>query len=104
MSRRNRSRSSDRSIRASIAANKRWALEPDRRKATAPARKGFFQRFLDQVDRSLPGLPEDERYRRAESLQRAYFQSLALRSAKARRDAKPRRVSRLTDVGGACDE
>jgi len=41
-------------------------------------------RFIDEVD---PGrvLPEADRLRRAESARKAYFASLALKSAKARR-------------------
>ena len=96
--------SRDRSIRASAAANKRWAFGPDRRKATAPARRGFFQRFLDQVDRALPGLPDEERYRRAESLQRAYFQSLALRSSKVRRESKSPKARRLQGSEGGNEQ
>lgn len=33
-----------------IGAHTRWAKEPDRKAATAPARKGFRARFERQVD------------------------------------------------------
>lgn len=33
-----------------IGAHTRWAKEPDRRAATAPARKGFRARFEREVD------------------------------------------------------
>jgi len=69
---------------ASIAANTRWAHEPDRTAATAPGRAAFLARFLDEVDPERRLAPA-ERERRAESARRAYFMQLALRSARARR-------------------
>jgi hypothetical protein len=50
---------------------------------TAKARKAFLAKFEAQVD---PGrvLSETERARRAEAARRAYFASLAFKSAKAR--------------------
>ena len=41
---------SDRYLAASVAANTRWAHEPDRSAATRPARAAFERRFLDEVD------------------------------------------------------
>lgn len=76
-------RPSERRLRAQIAANSRWAAEPDRAAATAAARGAFMRRFEDQVDPDRL-LPEGERAKRAENARRAHFQRLALASAKAR--------------------
>jgi len=73
---------SDRVLVARIAASVRWAHEPDRAAATKAARDARFQRYLDQID---PSLPEVERVRRAELLRRADMQRLALKSVQARR-------------------
>lgn len=74
----------DRSLSARIAANTRWALEPDRAKATAPGRAGLRRKFERQVD---PGgiLPPDEVERRVNSLIRAHMNRMALAASKARR-------------------
>ncbi len=37
---------SERSLRAKIAAHERWAREPDRSAATAPARQAYADRFI----------------------------------------------------------
>ncbi len=81
---------SDRSLSASIAANTRWANEANWTAATRPARDAFEARFLDQVDPERT-LPAAERSRRAANAKKAYFHSLALKSAKARRrvDRRP---------------
>ena len=77
-------RPTERSLAASIAAHESWAATPDRSARTAPARAALMARFEREVD---PGgiLPPDERARRAEHKRKAYFQRLALKSAKARR-------------------
>lgn len=75
-------------LAASIAANTRWAHEPDRTAATKPARAAFEQRFFDEVDPE-GALPPDVRARRAENAKRAYFHRLALKSAQARARNKP---------------
>lgn len=77
---------SDRYLAASIAANTRWAHEPDRSAATRPARAAFERRFEDEVDPART-LPIVERQRRAANAKRAYFHRLALKSAQARRNA-----------------
>ena len=59
-----------------IGAHTKWANTPDRTAATAPARAGLEQKFLDQAG----GDPQ-----RASSLRKAYYARLALASAKARR-------------------
>lgn len=60
----------------SVGAHISWANTTDRSARTAPARAALEQKFLDQAD----GDPL-----RAESLRKAYFKSLAIKSAQARR-------------------
>ncbi|MBN9799245.1 hypothetical protein DMP15_18545 [Pseudonocardia sp. UM4_GMWB1] len=67
-----------------LGAHTRWARETDRHAAMQPARDGLWQRFLRQADPDTV-LPEHVRVERAESLRRAHFAELALRSARARR-------------------
>jgi hypothetical protein len=76
--------SSDRSLRASIAAHESWAKTADPTARTAPARTAFLDRFEREVDPDGE-LPPAERARRAEHARKAYFQRLALKSARARR-------------------
>jgi hypothetical protein len=64
------------SLQAKIAAHTSWAKTPDRTVRTAPARRAFDDKFLSEAD----GDPK-----RAESLRRAYYARLALKSARARR-------------------
>jgi hypothetical protein len=75
---------------AKLAAHEKWAQTGDRAAATAPARAAALARFERQVDPD-GALPERERRLRAESARRAYFQRLAIKSARARR---ARRVAR----------
>ena len=74
----------ERFMTATIAANTRWAHEPDRTAATSPARAAFNKRFEDEVDPDRTMTPT-ERGRRAESARKAYFMRLALKSARSRR-------------------
>lgn len=74
----------ERVLRAKIAAHTKWATTDDRTEATAAARAAFENRFHRQVDPDNQLDPE-ERNRRAESARRAYFNRMALLSAKARR-------------------
>lgn len=66
-----------------IAANSRWSQE-DPTAQGIRMRAGLEARFLREVDPDNQ-LPEAERRRRAESARKAYYQRLALTSAKARR-------------------
>jgi hypothetical protein len=77
-------RASEQSLRARRNSHLSWAATPDRTKRTAPGRAAFLDRFTRQVDELYGPLPEPERQLRAESLKKAYFADLALRSAKAR--------------------
>ena len=69
----------ERRLAAQMAANLSWGNTEDRAARTAPARRSFDQKFLEQAG----GDPK-----RAESLRRAYYQQLAFKSAQARRRAR----------------
>lgn len=69
----------DRSLLGRIGAHTSWANTTDRSARTAPARAALDAKFLAEAD----GNPV-----RAEHLRKAYFQRLALKSARARRRAK----------------
>lgn len=71
---------------ARVFAHKSWALTTDRTARTAKARATFQQKFLDQAE----GDPV-----RAESLRKAYYASMALKSARTRR------LNREAREGGA---
>lgn len=73
----------ERSLRASAAANARWAKK-DRTQASQEATSRILARFEREVDPELV-LDPAERERRAENARRAYFQLLALKSSRARR-------------------
>jgi hypothetical protein len=64
------------SLQAKIAAHTSWANTTDRTARTANARRALEDKFLAEAD----GDPK-----RAESLRRAYYSRLALKSAQARR-------------------
>ena len=75
----------ERTLRARLAAQTKWAHN-DPYEGTRNAREAFLQSFLVKVDPDGL-LPVEERVRRAESLRRAHFTSMALASARARRRA-----------------
>lgn len=64
------------SLKASIAAHTSWANTLNRTARTANARRAFEDKFLAEAD-------GDEL--RAQSLRKAYFAKLALKSAQSRR-------------------
>ena len=70
----------ERTLVARIAVHSSWANTADRSARTAPARAAFDQKFLEQAG----GDPV-----RAAHLRKAHFARLALKSAQARRQAKP---------------
>lgn len=76
----------ERRLHASIAAHESWAHTPDRAARTAPGRAALMAKFEREVDPDGT-LPAEERARRAEHARKAYFQRLALKSARARRRA-----------------
>lgn len=83
------------SLQNSAAAHESWGRTTNRTARTANARKAFEDTFLEEAD----GDPQ-----RAESLRKAYFARLALKSAKARRQRSGDRrgviESRLTELDG----
>lgn len=76
----------ERVLRARLAAHTLHS-KVDPTKHTEPARKAFLGRFEKQVDPDGT-LDPKERARRAEHARKAYFARLALKSAKARREAR----------------
>jgi hypothetical protein len=77
----------ERKLQAQAAVHQSWANTPDRTARTAAARRAADRRFEDQVDPERT-LPPSERARRAEHARKAHMYSLALKSAKARRQRK----------------
>jgi hypothetical protein len=67
---------SELSLAGKIGAHKSWANTQDRPERTAKGRRAFENKFLIEAG----GDPK-----RAESLRKAYFARLALKSAQARR-------------------
>jgi len=85
----------ERRTHASIAANTRWANEPDRAAATAAARAkgpGSLEYWIAKTD---PDLPHAERVKRANNLKQVFYQKLAAsgRKAKAAKSARKRRAA-----------
>jgi hypothetical protein len=76
-----------RAIVAQIAAAERWGHEPDRAKATAPARAGLRAKFAREVDPEGT-LPAAEVERRVDHLMRAHMLRMSL-AAKAARGSGP---------------
>jgi hypothetical protein len=72
-----------RSQRARIAANKRWAMEPDRLAATAPGRRAAFEKLIDEVDPERK-FPEAERLKRARNAQQAQLERIRFAASKRR--------------------
>lgn len=73
-----------RSANAKAAALTRVAKEGGAA-VSAPARRAFLDKFLNQVDPDRV-LPEIERQKRAQAARKAYFTRLAAKSAQARRN------------------
>lgn len=74
------------------AANLRWAFESDRMAATAPGRKAAADRFVRQVDPTgeLSRTNPEELAKRVDSLKRAFYAEMGIRSGRARRDRSKR--------------
>lgn len=83
------SSSPKRTLAARVAANTRWAYEPDRKAATAPARQGLMAKFAAEVDPDGT-LDPAERDRRARSLMTAHCLRCSAASARSRRLARNR--------------
>lgn len=70
------------SLGMSMAAHLSWANTPDRTERTRKARAAFQQKFLDET--KSPEYPDGDPVR-AESLRKAFYAKLALKSAQTRR-------------------
>jgi hypothetical protein len=75
--------SMSRSDAASVAANTRWAFEPDRQAATAKATAGFLAKFEKEVDPEGLLAP-DERTKRAKNLMRAHMARIRAKRRRSR--------------------
>ncbi|MFJ2249398.1 hypothetical protein ACIQGT_40220 [Streptomyces sp. NPDC093108] len=77
---------SERSMRMRLAAHKSWAGTKDRSARTAAARKASHHtRFLVKARQMHPDATDEQLAAVAESLRKAHYTELALRSAEARR-------------------
>ena len=83
-----------RALRARMAAHSSWANTPDPAARTAPARAASMARFEDESIADPV-----ERARRAAHKRKAYFLSLALKSADSRR-----RKSAAAELRALADE
>lgn len=79
----------ERSMAAQVANHVRWSREPDRKAATAPARKGLEAKWIAEIDPDGVLSPA-ELERRLRSARSAHMRRMSLASAKARRAAKER--------------
>ncbi|MFI6861799.1 hypothetical protein ACIBKZ_18185 [Streptomyces sp. NPDC050421] len=75
----------ERSMRARLAAHISWANTLDPASRTAKARAASMGRFEKQGREKHPDATEEQIARVAQHLKSAYFQRLALASAKSRR-------------------
>ncbi|WP_307825143.1 hypothetical protein [Streptomyces sp. M2CJ-2] len=76
----------ERSMRMKLAAHTSWANTADRSARTAAARRASHHtRFLDMAREKHPDATDEEIAKVAESLKKAHYQGLALKSAQARR-------------------
>ena len=77
---------SERSQQLRLAAHMSWANTTDRSARTAAARKASHHtRFLDMAREKHPDATEQQIEQIAESLRKAHYTALALKSAAARR-------------------
>lgn len=73
-----------RSMRARIAANKRWANTTDRTAATTPAREAREEAFYREVDPDGTLAP-DERRKRAKNARDAFYQQMQFKAQQTHR-------------------
>lgn len=77
----------ERRLNGRIGAHKSWAQTENRSARTLPARMGLLAKFEREVDPNNELLPS-ERQKRAESLRKAHYSEMSLKSARARRRRK----------------
>jgi hypothetical protein len=90
----------ERSTRASLASHASWAKTENRTARTQPGREAILEKYFDQVDPECKLTPE-ERRKRAANAHKAELQRLALKSAKARRQAQEDRAQERADLAEA---
>jgi hypothetical protein len=90
----------ERSERARIAANARWAREPDRLAATAAGRSAAFQKILNEVDPHQE-LSEAQRYKLAKSAWNEHLSRMRFTLMRKRSKAK---VGLAVDGGSAPED
>lgn len=78
----------DRRTSAQIAAAVRWGNEPDRVKATEPARRGRRAKLEQQILTEHPDLSPDELEYRVNQLMKAHMLRMTLAAKKAREAKK----------------
>ena len=76
--------SAEHSLASRFGAHLSWANTEDRAARTAPARRALLDKFEKLADPDGVLLPA-ERAKRAESLRKAHYSAMALKSARARR-------------------
>lgn len=76
--------SAEHSLASRFGAHQSWANTPDRAARTAPARRALDAKFEREADPDGTLNPV-ERAKRAESLRKAHYARMALKSAQARR-------------------
>ena len=76
-----------RSLRASIAANTRWANENGKTQGVR-GQKGLRAKFEREIRAKFPDLGAAEIERRADHALKAHMQRMALKSSKARQAAE----------------
>lgn len=80
---------SNHTLASRYGALKSWGQTPDRTARTAPARRsspGSIDYWLDRLDpERFAEASDQQRLDAADAMRRAYFQGLALKSARARR-------------------
>jgi hypothetical protein len=74
----------ERTARAKLAANARWAKTKNRTVATQPARDALLRKFENQIDPAGTMHP-DERVKRAENLKQEHLARMRFQALKARR-------------------
>lgn len=91
----------ERVFHARIAAHIRWGHTrvADRSAATAPARKAFNDRFLNEADPDGV-MPIHEAEKLAENLKKAYYGQLGRESARSRRKKRENARSKPQPSGG----
>jgi len=86
-------------LRASIGANARWAAVADRNAATAPARRGFFDKLEREAREKLgPEATDQQVARAADNALKAHYARMQMNSLIKRRKAAEERRTAIADA------